>query len=139
MKQKTFNFIFLSIIQILIALLVYEYILHLFPLSKKDISWTLMVEYTAKFFCLSIILVNAICFFMKFSWVFFLFLLIIIFSFDSFIFDAYPYRPNRVIFNFALTNLLFLSSVFIKYIISVVIPQIALLKNNKRKILKTNK
>ncbi len=105
----------IPVVQILLVLLFYEWANEMYPLSKKDIPWSILIHFGARFYLLLALIIAVSNLLWKFNWKAILMSIFLILVFDSFFFNSIEVRPNRVVFIIALTNGAQLLSIFCSY------------------------
>lgn len=115
MIKKTMLIVVIPVVQILLVLLFYEWANEMYPLSKRDLPWSILIHFGARLYLVLVLIITVSNLLWKFNWRAILISIFLMVLFDSFFFDSMEDRPNRVVFIIALTNGAQLLSIFCSY------------------------
>ena len=108
----------IPIIQVLVALFIYDFVNDQYPLGRRDIGWGIYINLTTKIY-LVLVLINAIILrHLKKTIVEVALVILTVSIFDFWLLGALETRPNRIKFILGLTNGLLLLAPIVKIIVS---------------------
>jgi hypothetical protein len=119
MRKTTGLFLIFLIpfIQLISVLIIFEWISDLYPLSKGDIHYGILIYFSARMYMTLALFICVLNFLWKFNWKSVVISIFLLLVFDSFFYYPMESRPNRVLFILVLTNSAQLFSIFISYVL----------------------